>query len=223
MNDSMINVHLSDKETQITDHLEKFPPTIIISNDAGIYVFASEIAKAHSNIVLAGAGNSFDSIADWFRKEVNKLIANWGRDAPDIAIEGKKLLKSVFENNVQYSKYVVYADIMGIELAVEKENDKIFRMNPWCKWKKYPVNQVIPVSYKNMPKRNEKKDKSGYAKNEIEKIIMEEKKEYGIDDCNDLSVPEKLKLFTDKYSEQKCFLNRNKLVKKEFNWIYKKI
>ena len=54
-------------------------------------------------------------------------------------------------------------------------------------------------------------------------IPSEEKKEYGIDDWNELSDPEKLKLFTDKYSEQKCFLNRNKLVKKEFNWIYKKI
>lgn len=222
MNNSNLKIHLFDKEERLIEHLEEFPPTIVVSKNDGIYIFANEIHKIHSSIVLAGAGDFLGEIADWFREEINKLIANWGRNVPDIEIEGKKLLKKAFRDNVQFSKFIIYADIACIEIRENKDADKIFRMNPWGKWLKLE-NGINYISYKNIVRKSDKKEKSAYTQKEIENNIKKEKEEYGIGELASLKNDEELQKLIAKYGYAKCFLSREKYNNKEFNWIYEKL
>ncbi len=218
---SQLKVHLFDKEERIIEHLEEFPPTIVVSNDDGIYIFANEIAKVHSSIVLAGAGDSFEDIADWFRGEIDKLIINWASNVPKIAIEGRKLLRKIFQNNIQFSKFITYADIVGIEIKENKEADKVFRMNAFGKWTDLSENRVNYISYKTLAKKStDKKDKSAYTEKEIKKSVDEEKKRYDINELNILENKQEMEKLIVKYDYMKSFLNREKYLKKEFNWIY---
>ena len=220
---SQLKVHLFDKEERIIEHLEEFPPTIVVSNDDGIYIFANEIAKVHSTIVLAGAGDSFEEISDWFRLEIDKLIINWAGNVPKIAIEGKKLLKKIFHNNIQFSKFITYADIVGIEIKENKEADQIFRMNAWGKWTALSAERVNYVSYKTLTRKTEKKEKSAYTAKEIEKAVAEEKKRYDINELDILENKQEVEKLVAKYDYMKSFLSRERYLKKEFNWVYEKL
>jgi hypothetical protein len=213
-----------DKQDLILRSFKNDPPTIVISNEAGIYVFSNYLEKVYSSWVIGGTGSNLKEIADFFREKIYDFALTWGRDAPDLRSE-KGLLQPIFNANQTPSSVFVYADLVLVELKEEPEEDLIYRLNFLGKEEKLSGNSAIVISYKHQQESENDNDNDAKGQKE-EKIIKEEI--YSLLNINtapeDLDLEEYLKkdktiqLLKEKYLH-KAFLNRENLRKRKFNWV----
>ena len=226
---------LDEKRKAIEKDLASAPPTVILSRPEGIYIFAKEIAKVHSTIVLAGAGQMFIPIADWFRGRINDLISGWGHNVPRADVEGNLLLPAAFHDNHEASGNVVLADIMIIELGNEPEKDYIARVDFLGRVQEFRQGTVV-LNYNAKEDPAEEEEENGKKSDSDDDRVKEGMRE---DTRNELvklkcvslhalehldDDPASAKEFLDglktNYPGRKGFLRRDLLMNKSFPWIY---
>jgi hypothetical protein len=209
-----LRAYLDDKRGVIADQLVGYPPTVVIPSETGIRIFASEIEKVHSTIVIAGAGSDVSALSQYFRDQILKLRQQWADNVPRAEVDGK-ILFSAFRANVSPNEHLLYADILLVELKPEFGSDIIHHFDFSGRLEK--LVPVVPhwVSYRTLD-LDEKNDKR-----EIEKRLYEEMKKYGLKkDDLELELAETVESLSRNYPGKSCFLNRAKLKEKNFYHVF---
>jgi hypothetical protein len=230
---------LDDKTRVICRDLGKFPPSAIFRCPEGIYVFSSNVAKVHSTIVVAGVGQAFQSITDWFRSQISAFSLQWSGKDPEGRVE-IKMLTPIFYTNLSATHDIVFADLLVIEVASRERDDYVARIDFAGNIFDLSRGVVILAGYKSMKSRNDiernsfdEEERDLEAQEKIEREAAEEdarilRKEFealGIALPDDMSDPQKIAaLFAsmkEKYPGKRCFLERKNVTKKRFNWVYR--
>ena len=233
----MKNVNLrafrADKKAIVKKELSSGPPTLVVAGEKGILVCAEKIAKVHSTILLAGTGQSFTPMAQWFRGKINQLILDWGPNVPKACRE-IEMLSLLFEPNLDVSSEFAYADMLVIEIGETAEKDFIARVDFLGNVTDYSGSNLVVVSYdhdldvngdehEDDSKSEEDREKERWQKKIDELVSMG----IGNRDMFDQIKADSTEAFgafveslVDNYPDRIGFLNRERLAQKQFFWIY---
>lgn len=223
----------ADKKAIVRKELSSGSPTIVVTGEKGILVCAEKIAKVHSTILLAGTGQSFAPMAQWFRNKINQLILEWGPNVPRACRE-IELLPLLFEPNLDASSEFVYADMLVIEIEETEEKDFIARVDFLGNTVDYSGSNLVVVSYdhdldidedkhEDDSKSEEDREKEKWQKKIDELVSMGIGDRDMFDQIKSGSV-EAFDAFVESlvnnYPDRMGFLNRERLAQKQFFWIY---
>ncbi|HUZ92670.1 MAG TPA: hypothetical protein VNG29_01585 [Candidatus Paceibacterota bacterium] len=223
---------LDEKKKAIQKRLSDAPPTVVLSRPEGVYLFARELAKIHSTIVLAGAGETFNSIADFFRGRVSDLVLGWGHNVPRADVEGNLLLPAVFHGNLEASGSIAVADIVIVELGNSEEKDYIARVDFLGKVQEFRKRMVV-VNYraKDEPVDEEGDDGADAGDDTVKEGMRPDTREQlaklnvaSPDALEHQDDPKCAREFLNglkaNYPGRKGFLRRDLLQNKSYSWIY---
>lgn len=220
-----VEVFVADKQKLVFDRIRESPPMIVVSNDDGVYVFADRIGKVHSTILLAGTGNSFSGIETWFRGQISDLVRGWGPNVPKVKSEAR-LLPPVFQSNLLPNEYLVYADLILVEMEKEPEHDLVIRVDFLGQETRRVGGGVHFFSHRIEPARDnidESDEERKERKEEEERAVSKELQALGLANKDDLRDDDQLRRAIDHYPGRVVFLNRAKLKSKQFHWVYESI
>jgi hypothetical protein len=219
-----LRAFIDDKKRIIGRRLSKLPPTVVVSLENGMYVFAPRVAKVHSTIILAGAGNMFPAIETWFREQINNLILHWSVNVP--AAESEiNLLPPIFSENLHASRNIVEADLVVVEIKKDRHSDFIARVDSQGNISRADEGtSVYTVSYKNPPEDTDEHEEAAKNGDELRLRLEEEFAALGISRpeaiWGESAAAELAEELRRHYPGEKCFLNRKKFVEKNYNWVY---
>ncbi len=231
---------IDDKKQTIRKNLKSSPPLVIMRRPEGIYVFSEKIAKVHSTIVLAGAGQAFHAVADYFRGQITEFVLRWSGKDPDGKTE-INLLPPVFYQNVSAGPDILIADLVLVDIEAKKNDDYIARVDFTGDVTDMSDGDLVTVSYKALHLDDGKDDISPEGQDEVDEAKFAEEsratqrdalqKEFeamGIGRIPHGAVDEEsMAAFRAElrrvYPGDRCFLDRRNIQKKRFHWVYQEL
>lgn len=232
-----LRAYRDQKRDVIVDHLSRFSQTFIASFPQGIHIYSPNVAKMHSTIALAGAGQDFSEIENWFRGQIKRLEADWGINVPRAQVE-VRLIPPVFRPNLNASREIVHANLLVVEIAEEQCNDYIARVDCMGAITRLKPESFAVIGHKPEPgiddgiRRGGAEGDDEHDQEDVEEVRatdMQTKKELqrmGIDEellnLNSLSdAGSRLVVALDRlYPEKKVFLDREQLCARNFHQIF---
>lgn len=208
-----------DNHEVVYNRLKKSPPTFVFSTEKGLYIFADKIEKVHSNIILAGTGSDFKDVVVWFANQIATLSREWARNVPCVESE-IKLLPQLFRVNNSMARMLCYADMVVMELAEDSLSDYIYRVDFTGEITRF-YERTVYVSYQIKPatlSSEERRDSDSKKTQE-----HDFKKDLNIASFEELKNGGWFTLLKENYRGERCFLNRNEFLNKNYQWIYEKI
>ncbi|MEK9179940.1 MAG: hypothetical protein AAB897_00825 [Patescibacteria group bacterium] len=232
---------LADKRAEILKHLEGSLPTVIVPTSRGIYVFAEEIAKVHSTILIAGAGRMLPSIADWYRAQMTDMVQGWSPREPKASAD-VNLLQQIFYPNLSVVPDVFLADLVLVEIGAQRSSDYIARVDAFCEMSDLSDEKVVIVSYRVRKENGHNDDESVdepdtplsiEARKQAEDAVKAERENELRSEFLDLgmALPDNmeerqggkaglLKALEEQYPGKAVLLRRDFVRKKEFDWVF---
>lgn len=213
---------IEDKRQVIISRLSDNAPTIILSRDEGVYIFSQSFAKAHSTIILAGVGQNFPDIGEWFRWQIDQLVLRWSPNVPRAEKE-VEILPRVFHPNTEGVSRVVYADLVLVEIREILQEDVFFRINFLGDVTRFRDTTAIVVSYKAPVSKRNGDDEFEEDEGEDEELVRKDLESVGVGDQTILAEPDAPNRLIRTYLGKKGFLDREKLRRAQYQWVYRSL
>lgn len=212
---------LYDKQNAVRKHLKGSPPTVVVRTSKGIYVFSENVAKVYSNILLIGAGRQCPSVANWFRGQLSDLSMVSSPRDPDAQTDTRLLLPPLFYPNTDFSRDLIFADVVVVEIAKKQNEDYVARVDSLGNIEEYG-DPVFILRYDDDVKHNHV-----VSREEERKLFDGALKKFGVRLPEGFKEQEDVESFIlelrAKYPGDKRFLNRDKFRDKQYQWIVENI
>ncbi len=212
---------LYDKQNAVKKHLKESPPTIVVRTSKGIYVFSENVAKVYSNIVLVGAGRHCALVSSWFRNQLSDLSLISSPRDPDARTDANLLLPPVFNPNIDFSRDLIFADVVVVEIAKRQNEDYVARVDFLGNIEEHS-DPVFILGYEDDSRHGRVVDRE-----EERKLLEAAFKKFGVRLPESLKEQEGVESFIlelrAKYPGDKRFLDRDKFRDKQYQWIVESI